>query len=190
MTDNDNFVQGAINAPDDYSDMRKAVTDGNMTTRSVVARAASDQRAFVADSGEQTVSDVVRFYAENTSSDRLVVVYKFEWYNGGTEDYFADIIKNPTSGIPTNEVNYINLYSPAGTTAPNTVVDAFFGSGTTSLSGGDNTGVQLTVPQGPDQQEFAYYLEPGESIGINLDTGGGLTDATAKFALFFFEVQL
>lgn len=173
-----------------YSDLRNALEDSNVPTKSVVGRAAGDERAFVADTGEITVSDTVRGLLENASTDRMIVIYRFEWYNGGGDDYFAQIYKNPDTGLPTTEQNYINLYSKADNSEPSTVANFFVDSGTTSLSGGVATGVEVTVPQGPDQEDFLYYLEPQSSVGFNLSTGGALTDATAKFALFYFEVPI
>lgn len=173
-----------------YNDTRKALEHAQVPTRSVVSVAAEHQRAFVADSGSEEMSDTIRFYAENASTDRVIVFYRIHWYNGGGDDFFAQIFRNPDTNLPSTEVSYINLYSPAGTTAPSTVLNAFLDDGTTSMSGGDATGVELTITQGSDNQDFLYYLEPGEGVGINLDTGGSLTAATAKFTLFYFEVPI
>lgn len=94
-----------------------------------------------------------------------------------TSTVFADLRRNPTTGLPVGTRTPVNA-RPTAPVAPSVAVVAVDISPTTALGGGTSTGIVIGVPGGSRLDwPFVFDLDPGESLGFNMPFAGA-TDAS------------
>lgn len=155
-----------------------------LDTRDPVGAAHANQLTYTGEYLSQTVSDDVRFLLRNPSgSGRACHLYALSGYQSASGVVFMEILKNPTSGLPTTQQNIMVQSQGLGEQPSQMEFLADQGAATT----GGETDTNVRLPDTGRILPLRHSLGPGESVGGTTSVDAGLSDATVHAALFWFE---
>lgn len=167
---------------DELETQQKALKTGG--SKDYWTKRSEDGDTYIASTTEINAGtgDSVRVTLENPNNSGVNLhIYQIITYIE-SGPLFPHVYVNPDTGIPSTQRNI----SPTLIGSSNSSATLSADAGSTSLSGGQDTGIEFGLDQGRNIHNLNFIVPPGTTVGLNIALGG-LSSGSASFTAYYVE---